>query len=379
MTKRAAPVQHGLRRTETGKVQTLWIEGGPSCNLCCGYCFASSGEPEPHPEWLMTWDHFDTLITEAANLGVDSIGIPGAGEPFHPRNRVTTMRILRKCADNGIFVTLFTTGEYLLRLPNLVTELLQLPVELMIKCNTLDPDKQDRFVSNEKLGRRIHGFGIRRNQALDMLMAAGFNKSSDPIAQQHGRESRMALVTSIMSETDGNGLSNVEDMPKLLEHCRTYNLIFDCDSVLERGRGATCTLKMRGEAVKAVLLQLQAIDRIKFERSWELSQSYVDTVCDRYMHHMYVTKYGDIHPCIGSVQVVLGNIRKGDSLASAWERKEMRTIRSRNYIGACATCAKFVRRECNSCLGRWTENLTNEYLFQHGHVMTCQCWNYEEI
>ena len=365
------PIQHGLLRQNTGRIQTLWMESGPSCNLGCGYCFAGSGVAEPYPEQLMVWNHFQAIIAEAASLGVDSIGIPGAGEPFHPRNRVMTMRILRECAQHGIFVTLFTTGEYL---PELVAEIKLLPVELMLKCNSFNAKKQNDFVGRPARS----GFGTRRNMALKMLMRQGFNDPNDPIALRHGRESRLALVTSIMHEEAPGGLSNVRDMPGILRFCRRNNVIFDCDSVLERGRGATCTLRMKGEATKAVLIDLQKIDREEFGRAWPLSQSYVGTVCDRFHHHLYITKYGDVHPCIGSVQVSLGNVRTDGTLAKAWERKEMRVIRSRNYAGACASCARFQRRECNSCLGRWSEDLTNDSLIQHGCVKTRKCWNYEE-
>lgn len=46
-------------------------------------------------------------------MGVEDVGIPGAGEPLLPRNRKLTFKILEKCKDLGFYVTLFTTGEFI--------------------------------------------------------------------------------------------------------------------------------------------------------------------------------------------------------------------------------------------------------------------------
>lgn len=369
----AKAVQHGLERKNTGSLQSLWIEFPGWCNLACSYCYACGGE-KLRVEELMTREDYLSILDEAEEMGVDSIGVPGAGEPFVPANRELTMWFLAECAKRSMYVTLFTTGQFIT--PELANELYQLPVELMLKGNSLDPDTQDKFVSSPKAEKPkvIQGYGVARNRAIEILMAAGFN--NEPACRKMwGRKSRMALVTSIMTGADGE-LSNYDEMAGLLRFCRENNIIFDCDSVLKRGRGASCDLCEEDARIKAKLTELQAIDATEYDMHWELSQSYVGTVCDRYMHHMYINQYGEVRPCIGAMDVNLGNI-KNSSLSEAWNSVEMRVIRARNYHGKCGDkCANFAEGKCNSCLGRRAANLTNESLLEKGCVDTIGCWNF---
>lgn len=362
-------VQHGLERQDTGHLQSLWIELPAYCNLACSYCYAEGGRIA-HLDQLLSKETYVSLLKQAKAAGVDSIGIPGAGEPFHRCNMELTMRILHKCAELGMFVTLFTTGEFITW--ELAQELYELPVELMLKGNSLDPDKQDAFVSNPKIGQIRKGYGQKRNNCIELLMRVGFNKET----KEYGRRSRMALVTSIMTSED-DGPSNYDEMADILRYCRKRNIIFDCDSVLKQGRGANCSMCTGDQEIKQKLLELQRIDRAEFPKypKWELSQSYVGTVCDRFRHHLYVNQYGEIRPCIGAMDVKLGNIREV-TLTEAWSRPEMVIIRNRCYGGVCGTkCQNFAEGKCNSCLGRRAVDLTNESLLEKGFVDTIGCWN----
>jgi len=364
-------IQNGLLRTVTGKLQSLWIETPGRCNLACPYCFACGGEALDK-ENLMDEAQIMSILEQAKAMGVESVGIPGAGEPLLPSNLALTMRIIQKCADLGMFVSLFTTGEFLTR--ELARKLFDLPVELLIKCNALDPDLQDRFVSDLSRGREIKDYGTKRNACVQMLMEEGFS-DRNKCQSSFGRKSRLALVTPIMSDGD-DGLSNLAEIERIFRFCRDNNIIFDCDSVLKRGRGASCHLHANDVSYKAVVAGLQRIDREVYGNDWPLSQSYVGGApCDRYHHHLYVTQYGEIHPCIGSLGVKLGNVRK-TTLQQAWDTVEMGIIRSRSYGGVCGEeCANFSEGSCNSCLGRRTVNLTNESLRKHLKVQTIGCWN----
>ncbi len=366
-------VQHGLERPNTGRLQTLWVEVPGYCNLACSYCYACGGE-KLDVERLLKWEQYLEILNQAKTLGVNSVGIPGAGEPFNKPNCKLALRLINLCADLGMFVTIFTTGQFITT--SLADELYNLPVELMIKGNTLKPELQDKFVSDPARGRIITGYGAARNMAINRLMARGFNNHQE-CQKRFGRKSRLALVTSIMTSEHGE-ISNLDEIADILRFCRTNNIIFDCDTVLKRGRGASCELCASDMELKRKLLELQAIDRDEFENDWEISPGYVGTACDRYMHHMYVNQYGDIRPCIGAMDVVLGNIRE-TGLEQAWNSAEMQIIRQRKYGGECAKCDHFVKHNCNSCLGRHTANLTNESLLQLGQVPTIGCWNFKPI
>jgi radical SAM protein with 4Fe4S-binding SPASM domain len=146
----------------------------------------------------------------------------------------------------------------------------------------------------------------------------------------------------------------------------------------------------RRPEIEKKLEALQKIDKEEYGVEWELSQSYIGTACDRYSYHMYIDQYGEIRPCIGAMDVKLGNVKTGNnSLEKAWNSKEMQIIRARNYKGKCMNCTNFtepeeqrtnmagtIKYKCNSCLGRRTKNLTNEFLLNKGYVFTIGCWNH---
>jgi MoaA/NifB/PqqE/SkfB family radical SAM enzyme len=180
--------------------------------------------------------------------------------------------------------------------------------------------------------------------------------------------------------TDESGdLSNLDQVVDVLRYCRNHNIIFDCDSVLRRGRGISCGLCTEDQQLKIKLLELQRIDREEFGNDWEITQSYVGgPACDRHFHHLYITQYGEILPCIGATGVHLGNVRT-TSLEQAWNSEEMKIIRARRYGGKCGIeCANFAEGKCNSCLGRRAVNLTNDFLLSHGYVDTIGCWNFRK-
>jgi MoaA/NifB/PqqE/SkfB family radical SAM enzyme len=368
----AKAVQHGLGRINTGNLQSLWIELPPHCNLACSYCYACGGELENRNE-LLTCEEYICVFDEAQRLGIDSIGIPGAGEPFYTPNYDLTMWFLHQCADRGFYVTLFSTGEFITE--ELARELYELPVEIMLKGNTLDPNYQDRFVSNPAKGREIHGYGAKRNQAIEILMKIGFNNREE--SQKFGRESRMALVTSIMTDEEENGLSNIDQVADIYRFCRDRNIIADIDTILKRGRALECGLSSGDKRIMEVLQNLRKIAINEFGDEPALSSTYVETVCDRYHHHLYVDVQGRIRPCIGAMDVDLGNI-KTTTLQEAWDSKERRIIRERKFAGPCANCANFQEGKCNSCLGRRTpasgeKALTNKNLLRDGAVQTTGC------
>ena len=363
-------VQHGLERKNNGKLQTMWLEIPGYCNLFCSYCYACGGSVLKK-ENLLSWQQYESILNQAKQLGVDSIGIPGAGEPLLGKNLELTMKIIRRCEELGIYVTLFTTGEFITE--QLAEQLYELPVEIMLKGNTLDTEKQDKFISDPARGLIRKGYGAKRNATIQLLMRNGFNNEAQCM-EKFGRKSRMALVTSIMLGEDGT-LDNLNDVVEILRYCRINNIIFDCDSLLERGRGTSCQLCASDQVLKNKLLELQEIDAKEFGNVWELSQSYVGTVCDRYMHHLYVSQYGEVRPCIGAMDLVLGNMHNV-SLEAAWNSSEMQIIRARKFSGKCGErCDNFAKGKCNSCLGRRAVNLDNEHLLEQGYVNTVGCWN----
>jgi MoaA/NifB/PqqE/SkfB family radical SAM enzyme len=386
------------RKKSDGGLKNLWIELPGYCNLACEYCYASAGSPD-RPAELLTWDNYDAILEQAKDMGVEDIGIPGAGEPFDDRIIDLTWQVLGKCRDLGMYTTLFTTAEFITE--DVADRLGDMPLELMVKCNSLDPAKQDLFVSNMRTGRLRQGYGEKRNRALELLIKKGFNDQAKveeqcrKFTELYGVDaknirSRLAIVTSIMT-SKGNGPSNYDEMLSIQDYARKNNIMFDVDSVLKTGRGATCDLCEEDQRLKEMLLQMKENDSAKHGiHGVKIGQSYYGTVCDRFSYHIYISQHGEIRPCIGATGVTLGNA-KTDTLEEAWNSVEMKIIRTRQYKGKCGECQNFneldielteqagtEKYKCNSCLGRRTENLSNSSLLEKGHVHTIGCWNYRQ-
>jgi len=89
---------------------------------------------------------------------------------------------------------------------------------------------------------------------------------------------------------------------------------------------------------------------------------------------LYVKKNGVVCPCVGSAQIVLGNIKK-QSLREIWNSSLTKIIRDHKLTGKCAKCANY-GKTCFSCLGRSSINLTQENLEKNGFIETKGCFNF---
>jgi MoaA/NifB/PqqE/SkfB family radical SAM enzyme len=171
---------------------------------------------------------------------------------------------------------------------------------------------------------------------------------------------------------------NYPEIPEIFRYCRKNSIIVDIDNMLPRGRGKDSPYAPGDEKLRKMYARLSAIDRKEFGNSWLPSCGYVGkNACNRYFHHLFIDKNGDTHPCIGSVNVLLGNAKK-NSLKEMWDSREMGIIKAREYDGKCLECELFVEGKCNSCLGRYTERLNNRDLLKTGKVHTTGCWCFKE-
>jgi len=364
------------------QLRSLWIEIPKSCHLECSYCFAKPGARNipksgarnipKKASWLKGSDYLH-LVKEFGQLGGRHLGIPGAGEPFIRENRSLVMEILRTATMAGIRTTVFTTGEtiflddagikgyreignrahtndemvdYLNSNANdcLAEELLELDVILLAKCNHLDPKVQDELVGD------VRGYAEARNWALKRLIDKGFAGKNE--------NRRLGIVTSIMPE-------NKDAILDLYEYANSYNLIFDCDTILPRGRGETFSIEHQLSSAECLEI-FQRLEK-KTGGTFRSGGTYVGIACDRMKHHLYVDLEGNVYPCIGCVDtrygdtLCLGNVRdKGlDGIWRSRLRQALAKNQKMHFTGICARCAKF-GESCWSCLGRSVECLNTE-------------------
>jgi MoaA/NifB/PqqE/SkfB family radical SAM enzyme len=335
------------------QLKDVWIEVSQSCNHRCRNCFQATekgidGDPDN-----LTDEQLLDIVNQAIEMGANEIGIPGAGEPFHPKNVKTLFRIIDNNFKKHVHTTIFThLGFFDERLVKRLDKYGD-RITLLAKFNTFRTGVQDWFDDAK-------GYGKKRNEILELLFKYGFNDGK-----------RLGFVTSVMT-------FNHDEIPEIFRYCRRNNIIVDFDPLLPRGRGANSPLNPTGEKLKAMYELISKIDREEFGNDWEPTCNYIGPyACNRYKHHIYVTKTGNVHPCIGSVHVILGNAKK-KKLKDIWDSAEMKIIHSREYDGKCLDCALFIGDKCNCCLGRYTQNLSNKNLLRTGKVHTIGCWGFKE-
>ena len=408
-------VQAGLGTTPNrGILQSVWFEIPANCDLKCPYCFCGTTgtdddiddvacgggaasdsttryqhEPyeelifKPLAEQVRAWNEaspeqrISVFGCPPENAETDEpirgkVAIPGAGEPFHPRNRALTLALIRSANSCGLHMTVFTTGHWIDE--SLAAQLAPLDVVLLVKRNSAKRDVQNALVGMPA----DHPFFDKRETALQVLMDAGFNKPFGKPGEPEYQETRLGVVTSIMRE-------NVDELESLLCFARENNIIFDCDTILERGRGCKCHQRLTDKMTERGFAILQQLDREKFGRQWDISSTYVGTACDRYRHHLYVDRRGAIFPCVGCIAdkdhdiepIVLGSIKDGSqALMAAWQAPIMaQVIRPWNYEGPCKDCTKPEEGVCFSCLGRFRDSLVTLTRDSTEPISTIGCWN----
>lgn len=347
-----AILSHTEKEAGKGQLLELWLEIWPYCHLCCSYCFNAAGKGQEFEGLLPVVDYLSLLESFKA-LGGRVIGIPGFGEPFHPRNLDLTLAIIKQARELDIRSYVFTTGDLINE--HLAKELYDLDVSLMIKFNSSLENIQDKLVCTS-------GYTKKRERALEILKGLGFNDLKEDV---NGHPTtKLGYVTSILPE-------NYDELPELFRYCRQNNIYPDIDTLLHFGRSQDS--KDEEQSVRKMMTLLQEIDKEEFGNSWEMSPAYIAGSCDRYAYHLYMDFHGNISPCLGANKkgVVLRNLSEPDALAKAWHSPLMEIVRNRAYQGKCQECKNFKLKTCNSCLGRYAD-------IEQCQVETFGCWNFSE-
>lgn len=337
-------------KTATGKLLELWLEVGSPCHLNCNYCFNNNGGSNQTAVGQLSISEYFDILNQFKNLGGVSVGIPGNGEPFHSQNIMTTMAIVREASRLGLRVNIFTAGDLLAE--NVAQELKALGVSLSVKFNSFNLTTQDDLVGS-------CGYTERRWRKLEMLFRLGFNKTDDTGV------SGLAFVNSIMPDTNDQEILNI------YRYCRDNGIVPDIDTFLPFGR-ASYLMSEDTTTIDRVTKELQRFDAA-LGICWQLDSvpTYIGANCDRCFYHLYVDFQGSISPCLGANKkgVFVGNVRTG-LLAVAWRSPLMHNIRARRYLGKCSECVKFRDGRCNSCLGRFTRQVSLK------GIETIGCWRF---
>ena len=347
------------------ELKSLWFEIPEYCHLYCDYCFASTNSDVSRNKLFgkkaneyLNWDQYEKLLRDFSSAGGKYIGIPGRGEPFHPKNLELAKKIIDLAVTLNLQTTIFTTGETIFFRPDyssqnelsldtkpdfeLMNYLSDKNIILLVKFNSEKEEIQDKLVHTKNYTRL-------RTRAIDLLLENGFNQ---------GKKPRLGIVTSILKD-------NLNEIIYLYrKYHKEKGLIFDCDTILPRGRGEVYFNREDNLTYKELN---QIFHELKSEGAILNCQggTYVGVACDRILHHLYVSLTGNVYPCIGCFEngnkadFKLGNI-KTSGIAELWDSPKRVKLREKPrdaFSGVCFNCQNFENNSCFSCLGRCTKNV----------------------
>lgn len=301
------PKEEYARAHEEGKLVKLLIDLSNVCNLSCPGCFTKrvdsiwNGKSKKRLPNEISYDDQIQLLEEAAEMGVKTVDIVGAGEPTldpHFRN------IVDKINELGMYAVVFTHG---------VSRALEHPeewsnrnVSFFVKLWSRNPRLQDGYVDGS-----IPNYSVKRDETLNQLISIGLVQGTETsIDGIDYTTTRLGADVLVMR-------SNYDEIPELLRFCREHNImpivktyipegptrfdqaanlrIYSLDQLTQLKKDEVSPdefLKLRRELVE--------LDGIEFGIP-DMRTLYPQGVkCTQSMASMYVTVTSDIKSCVGT-------------------------------------------------------------------------------
>lgn len=302
-------------------LEGLHIDITMKCNERCLHCYISDSTKEKVE--TISFEQFCKLVDEFVTLGGSLLSMSG-GEPLlHP----SILEMLLYCKSKGLQISLFSN---LLLLKEKHVELLSSMNIQMVQTSvySLVPDIHDKIT-------RIRGSLINTLESIERLLGAGIpvqiscpvmslNKESVPELMNYCKSRGIRLKTNSLIVPQENGLLFREGISKL---------------TLQQNECMLCEMMNRDS--KYVLDNvLQTSNRI--ERFYTNPKEFLNTpICSACINHLCVSPNGDVYPCPGWKNYLLGNVCDM-SLAEIWLHSKplqlLRQINRERNFKECLEC-----------------------------------------
>jgi MoaA/NifB/PqqE/SkfB family radical SAM enzyme len=270
------------------KLLTASIENTNYCNLDCKYCFRGGMLPgAERKSGEIARNELFFAIDELSLAGVKAIYIVGAGEPLMDEN---ISGLLEYIHGKGIIPVVATNGSLIT--PELVKIFNKTNTSVCLKLNTFNSELQDNLVQRK-------GYSKKRDNALKLLMSAGFNKPGK------NYQTRLAINSIVFKD-------NKEEIPKILKFCRENNIQPVMSTFMPVGRTKIKTeQEVSLKDFIALSKKLKNVDSEKYGLNYEGVLPYLGGVpcsqCGR--ASLFISITGDIFDCPGQLNKY-GNIRE---------------------------------------------------------------------
>jgi radical SAM protein with 4Fe4S-binding SPASM domain len=240
----------------------------------------------------------------------------------------------------------------------------QMEVELIAGDTAIPPELATfLFQKRVNLSVDLAGWSLERpsmaaqapNPVFDRLRNVGYGTPDAP---------NLAVRISANGE-------NLETIPAIWRWARNNNIDPHLQ-IIKPGNGSDPLAILSPYHAKKLFEDLGEIDRLEFNRTWELPPSLTGRSCKRHLFATHIGSCGTVYSCVG-VTIPLGTIR-AESLRDILTQSEViEDIRafSDKVKEPCRTCSKTV--DCYGCRGA-AYQLTGDYL--SGDQM---CWKADGI
>ena len=296
-----------MKAHEEGNLVKLLIDLSNVCNLSCAGCFTKridgkwNNKSKKRLSNEISYETQIGLLEEAAELGVKTVDIVGAGEPTLDPN---FPEIIDKINDLGMHAVVFTHGVS--KVLDETKNLADRNISFFVKLWSRNPELQKRYVSGS-----ISDYSRRRDEALERLIRAGLSNGKEvSIDGIDYKTTRLGADVLVMR-------SNYEEIPELLEFCRENNIMpiiktfipegptrFDQAQNIKAYSSEHLAQLRRDEVTpeefNVLRKRLVILDKTEFDIP-EMKTFYPQSVkCTQSMASLYVTITGEIKSCVGT-------------------------------------------------------------------------------
>ncbi|NQV08959.1 radical SAM protein [Candidatus Woesearchaeota archaeon] len=320
-----------------GKLLMLDIDFGRYCSLECPGCFRKSNVVDDSEEDDLSYDELVSVIDDARELGLQSLKICGAGEPTQHSQ---FLQFIQDMTRRDVGVAVFTKGQVLgidreavrfnrkygiSTARDLCERLHDLKVSFMLSFQSFYTEKQDEMVGG------IEGHASVRNQALENLVTAGFNKTNP---------TRLALELGPITK------DNYDEVFDLYVFARERNIYLIPNFLMVSGKQIDkdfldkydCTDEQKRDLFMRIYSWNIEHGIHTFEQLKEEGISCMPGIhpCNQIAVGLYVTAKGNVVSCpgYGGIGDIEGNIRQ-ENIRAIWKRSNNRRFRAGMFNCRC--------------------------------------------